>query len=429
MANAVAKAQTISVDRVFLDLDNPRHKPYKTESEVIEYLCREEYVFALAKDIVKLGLNPLELFALIPLDKEKGARRTFMVAEGNRRMCAIKLLHDPDLAPAKLRKDFAKLAEGASDVSHVLGVEFQNKEQVDVWLERIHGGVQAGVGRKPWNSEQKTRHIGDKKNVLAQVVLDYAEKRKFISADQRKGKLTTAQRYLGNTILREMLGLESSSLEDVSRTRPAPDFDLLLETFTRDLINGEVHSRSNSDEIKDYARTLGMTPGLTATRTLAEPLSLTAQTSKKRRITPTRPDKQKHVTYEPDIAQNLKAIPSYKLERIYYSICEISLEDHTPLVAVGTWSFLECLTARCGRSPNSSFLDYLNKNKLNLLGYTQREDVNSIRQALERIAHYGNTTKHHETAATFNGPQLANDMDTLKGLIVKLAVEAKNKGN
>jgi hypothetical protein len=103
--------QTISVDRIFLDLANPRHKPYKTESEVIEYLCREEYVFALAKDIVKIGLNPLELFALIPLDKEKGSRRTFMVAEGNRRMCAIKLLHDPDLAPAKLRKDYAKMAQ------------------------------------------------------------------------------------------------------------------------------------------------------------------------------------------------------------------------------------------------------------------------------------------------------------------------------
>jgi hypothetical protein len=230
-------------------------------------------------------------------------------------------------------------------------------------------------------------------------------------------------------ILREALGLESGSLEDVSRTRPARDFDLLLETFMRDLINGEVHSRKNSDEIKDYARTLGMTPGLTAARTAPESLLLPTQTGKKRRIAPTRPDKQKHITYEPEIAQNLKAIPSYKLERIYYSICEISLEDHTPLVAVGTWSFFECLTARGGRGPSSSFLDYLSKNKLSSLGYTHREDLNSIRQALERIAHYGNTTKHHETAATFNGPQLANDMDTLKSLIVKLAVEAKSKGS
>jgi len=99
--------QSISVDRIFLDLHNPRHKPYSSEAEVIEYLCRYESVYALAKDMSEIGLNPLELFALISLDtKGKITKSTpFMVAEGNRRMCAIKLLNDPDLAPTKLRKD------------------------------------------------------------------------------------------------------------------------------------------------------------------------------------------------------------------------------------------------------------------------------------------------------------------------------------
>ena len=38
---------------------------------------------------------------------------------------------------------------------------------------------------------------------------------------------------------------------------------------------------------------------------------------------------------------------------------------------------------------------------------------------------YGNTTKHHDTAATFNGNQLANDMDCLNGVILKLIEEAQ----
>jgi len=105
----VANTQIVTVDRIFLDLSNPRHKPYKNEAEVIEYLCREEYVYQLARDIANIGLNPLELFALIPLEKRaKGATASYTVAEGNRRMCAIKLLHDPDLAPAKQRKGFQK---------------------------------------------------------------------------------------------------------------------------------------------------------------------------------------------------------------------------------------------------------------------------------------------------------------------------------
>jgi hypothetical protein len=360
------------------------------------------------------------------LEKKKGGRSatSFVVAEGNRRMCAIKLLNDPDLAPAKQRKDFEKLAETAPKVSEVLAVVFDDKSQVDTWLDRIHGGVQGGIGRKPWNAEQKTRHIGDKKNVLAQVILDYAEKRSFISSTDRKGKLTTAQRYLGNTLLREALGIDNSNIEDISRNRPGNDFDLLLKTFMADLVSGVVHSRSNSEDIKEYSRNLGTTEGLTGKRTAPESLSLAAA-GKKRRRSPKEPQRPKHITYEEEISKKLKAIPSYKLEKIYYSICDISLEAHTPLISVGTWSFFECLTAQCGRNSTVAFHDFLSKQKLNTMGFPDRESVNSIRQALQRISIYGNTTKHHDKSANFNGEQLANDMDTLKEVICKLAEEAK----
>jgi hypothetical protein len=427
MNNAVANAQPIPVDRIFLDLVNPRHEPYKTEAEVIEYLCREEYVYALAKDISKIGLNPLELFAVIPLEKKKGNRtaQSYLVAEGNRRMCALKLLNDPDLAPAKLRKDFRSLADNSPKIVDVLGVVFENKDEVDSWLDRIHGGVQGGIGRKPWNAEQKTRHIGDKKNVLAQAVLDYAEKKGLISAEDRRGKLTTAQRYLGNSLLRESIGIDSSNLDDISRNRPEGDFDILVKRFTADLVSGVVHSRSNAEEIREYSRELGTTEGLIGRRNAPESLSAAGSSSKRRRKAPKKPQRPKHLTYETEISQKLKNIPSYKLERIYYSICDISLEDHTPLISVGAWSFFECLTAQCGRDSATPFPDFLSKNKLNSMGFPTRENVNSIRQALQRISVYGNNTKHHDKSANFNGEQLANDMDTLKDVIVKLAEEAK----
>ena len=184
MSDIISEAKTISVDRIFLDLENPRHEPYQNQAQVIEYLCRDEYVYQLAKDIAKHGLNPLELFALIPMDVKKGKGKTqsYVVAEGNRRMCAIMLLNDPELAPAKQRKDFQKLSEQAGKISEVFAVAFDDKKSVDMWLERIHGGIQGGVGRKQWNAEQKTRHLGDKKNILAQAVLDYAEKNKHVGA-------------------------------------------------------------------------------------------------------------------------------------------------------------------------------------------------------------------------------------------------------
>jgi hypothetical protein len=255
--------------------------------------------------------------------------------------------------------------------------------------------------------------------------LDYAEKRAFISPKDRKGKLTTAQRYLGNALLREAIGIDNSNLEDISRNRPGHDFDLLLKTFMTDLVGGVVNSRSNSTDIKEYSRSLGMVPGLTGKRNTPESISFAGRSGRSKRKMPKEPQKPKHITYEEDISQRLKNIPSYKLERIYYSICEISLNEHTPLISVGVWAFFECLTAQCGRNPTVSFPDFLSKTKLNSMGFPDRENVNSFRQALQRISTFGNTTKHHDKSANFSGEQLANDIDTLKDVICKLAEEAK----
>jgi hypothetical protein len=425
MKNALTKIQPIPVERIFLDLSNPRHEPYKTEAEVIEYLCREEQVHSLARDISKIGINPLEIFAVIPADRKSGRAQSFIVAEGNRRMCALKLLDDPDLAPAKYRKDFTKLSEESVKISEVPGIVFEDETELNLWKERIHGGVQGGVGRKPWNPEQKTRHIGDRKNVLAQTVLDYAEQKGFISAEQRRGKLTTAQRYLGNAFLRDALGLDSSNPDDIARDRPEQDFDVLLSKFSSDLVSGKVNSRSNKDDIKRYSRDLAANKTVSGKRVGPESLMPNPTAAKRKRRTPKKPVRPKHITYEQEISDKLKAIPSYKLETIYYSICDISLEDHTPLISVGVWSFFECLTARCGRNPTTSFPDFLSKQKVNQLGFTAREQVASIRDAVQRISSYGNVTKHHDTSANFNGEQLANDMELLKDAILKLADEAK----
>ncbi len=431
MKSAVANAQPIPVDRIFLDLSNPRHKPYQTQSEVIEYLCRAEHVFELAKDIAKIGLNPLELFAVVPVPASgRRAAISYVVAEGNRRLCALKLLHDPDLAPASLRKDFSKLAEKSPEFEEVLGIVFKDKSEANIWLERIHNGPQGGIGRRTWNAEQKTRHFGDKKNAVAQGVLDYAEKKGFISPEDRKGKLTTAQRYLSNPLIREALGIESSNLEDISRTRPEHDFNVVVEKFVGDLVGGkEVHSRSKKEGIEAYSRSLGTIAGLSGARNAPESLSSATGKQGRTRRVPRKPKRPQHIAFEEEISRKLKSIPSYKLERIYYSICQIGLEDHTPLISVGVWSFFECLTARCGRTASTSFPDFLSKEKLNKMSLGDRDSVNSIRQVLQRVSNHGNTTKHHEKSAYFNGEQLANDMDALKAVILRLADEAKAVGS
>src|ERR1700730_6460333 len=184
MADAPKYIEAVPVSRIFLGLSNPRHEPYNAEAKAIARLCNKENVYPLARDIVKHGLNPLERLALVALDKRKGtgANVSYYAAEGNRRLCALKLLNDPDLAPANLRKAFESLSEEwSSPITTVAGAVFDDIESVNLWLDRIHNGPQGGIGRKDWNAEQKQRFDGGSKNRSAQALLDYAETEKMIT--------------------------------------------------------------------------------------------------------------------------------------------------------------------------------------------------------------------------------------------------------
>ena len=122
--------------------------------------------------------------------------------------------------------------------------------------------------------------------------------------------------------------------------------------------------------------------------------------------------------------QNLK---NEKLMRLYYSICSVELDPHAPLVAIGVWAFFETLTSCAGRVDGTSFESFLNKDRLNRFGLGNNNLA--LREAVSRIAGYGNTSKHHPISATFNGDQLNNDVTTLKELILKSIEEATSKIN
>lgn len=419
-------ARMIRFDRVFLNLQNPRHEPFESQDEAIDYLCAKEYVYELAKDLTKVGLNPLELFALLP-SSTTGKRVTYVVGEGNRRLCALMLLNDPNLAPPQERKKFQELAANWEPVPELFAIVFESQEDVDQWIERIHGGLQGGIGRKSWTAEQKTRFSGDRKNIVAQKILDYAETRKMIAPEDRKGKITTAQRFLSNAIFREALGVDASNLEDICRIRTEEDFDKSVRMFVNDLVEGKhVNSRLNKDGIVEYARRFPGKAGLSANKTDPVTISVVPSKKTKRKRHPQKPAKKSHLTYNEEIHEALRAIHSYKLEQLYYSVCKLELADYTPLLSVGVWSFVESLTAFSGRSENTDFYSYLSAQRIQSLNCMPDNSAKSARQAFKRILDFGNTTKHDRVGAMFNGEQLANDFEMIAPIVLKLAIEAKH---
>lgn len=386
-------------------------------------LCHHESILSLARDIAVHGLNPIEQFALISDENAGEGPTTFVVAEGNRRICALKLLHDPDLAPAKLRNGFAQAANGWAGIGPLPSVVFEDRDAVDLWLTRIHDGEQGGIGRRKWSADQSARHTGSDKDKLALTILDYAERKGLISADERKGTLTTVSRYVTKAPVQAALGIDASDLNKIALTKPPGDFDTLLGKFLGDLGSGHVNSRAKgADTFKAYGRELGSitVPGKGE---VVPDLLTRSQSGKPATRRRTKVKARSNLTHEHEIMDALKAIKSQKLVSLYDSITLIPLNPHSPLVSIGAWAFLESLSALAGKGDRADFLSFFSKDRRAKYGLPTGQGAKAVTKALGQLATSGDVTKHDGTAAQFNGDQLANDMDTLKDLILKCAEE------
>ena len=415
--------KTIDIDRVFLDLSNPRHTPFDDQDGAIDYLCRKEHVLPLARDIAINGLNPLELFALLA-----DGDNAYISAEGNRRLCALKLLKDPDLAPADFRKGFEASASEWSPVQQLLAVVFKDRNEVKLWLNRIHAGFADGRGRRQWNAEQKTRNSGYSKNDLAQIILDLGEERRFIAPAERQGRLSTVQRYLGNPLMRDAFGLDISDFPSIETDLPEYDFDIALKRFIGDVAQKSITTRDNASKIADYSHELRNSEGMSGDRVPKYVIAVSGDpTSIKSKSKLKTPKKPTRIASSEELQAVLGDIQNYKLEKLYYSLCALSLPKHTPLLSVGAWSFIETLTALSGRKSNVDFYAYMSAQKLQALGVGDNKDTKSMREAVKRVSEYGNSTKHDPTSAAFNGEQLSNDFETMEKMLIALAKQLEGE--
>ena len=432
--------QFIQLDKIFLDLNNPRHIPHPSEVETINYLCENEDIFNLAKDIALYGLNPLENLAVVK-DNKTG---TYVVVEGNRRLCAIKLLNDPYRAPQKLQKKFSELSKNWKDISELEVIVIEDKENVDLWLTRIHAGQQQGIGRRQWDSEQKTRHFGDSKNTLAQLLLDYAEKEGLLTTDTRRGKLSVVQRFLTNHDFKNLIGI-SNKIEEFNPSEINMEY---FTIFINDVAKGKIDTRthSTSEQIREYVQfnknnedssksddvnnsTCESSYSIDdkiddGTNIIQNNLENIAEKPQSEPIKNISPKPRTKLVNSKDLMDKLKLLNNYKLSKIYYSLNEISVQKHPALITVGIWSFLESLTFLHGRD-GGELSAYIN-NKFSSLGFDSKKHK-AIKEAVQRFHESGNTTKHHPTAANFNYEQIINDFEVITPLLIAIINNINNQ--
>lgn len=300
------KTIEVPINRLYLDQDNARHDPLDNEPEIIEQLLKKEKAGAIAKSIAEAGaLNPLERVGVVAHPAIKGG---YVVIEGNRRVSALKILHDPDKAPTESikRQVLGYKAKGSIVPSLIEVVLFDSEEEAAPWISMRHHGEDGGVGLRPWTVSGKSRHAakvgGQNVNQLAVSLVSYAAKIGLLSeAEKAQVPLTTITRYLGNPIFRHTIGLASN--KEIQIEVPQNEFDSVLKVFLKDSlpksvtgVEPKVHSRSNADEWKRYAKELDATGHSPKTRlTKTVPLKAPSPVSSKLAPKLANPDKRSSV--------------------------------------------------------------------------------------------------------------------------------------
>ena len=210
------KIKPINVNKLLLDVDNPRF-PTSAENQrdAIAKMLELQYerIYRLAKDIVAKGLDPSENIIVYPSEDEEGF---FVVAEGNRRVTALKLLLSPKLASSdKVRKSFEKLKiTQPNDINIINNCVLFDDNHYEHWVNLKHTGQNNGVGRVEWTAPEKARHMARMgKQSYGNQILTFIELNsefyKDIIVKNKLLRITNITRLFGDLKVRDYFNLKS----------------------------------------------------------------------------------------------------------------------------------------------------------------------------------------------------------------------------
>ncbi len=150
------KFENISIVNLELDLYNPRlpkSKQGKDEKTVIEFLLLEAATTELMESIAENDFFVGEMLLVIP---DSSDNKKFIVIEGNRRLSAVQLLNNPELASVK-KKEVRSIAESAKYTPKNLPcLRFDNREEIQKFIGFVHI-----TGKKSWRMLEKARYLND----------------------------------------------------------------------------------------------------------------------------------------------------------------------------------------------------------------------------------------------------------------------------
>jgi hypothetical protein len=160
--------RTINIVRLKLDEQNPRipksiRESKPTEQQLIEYMLLDASLIELMLAIGQNGYFPGEQL-LVVLDTTDNKYR---VIEGNRRLSAVKLLNNPELATVQKSKVQQVIKETTERPTEIPCLIFDNEQEIHKYL-----GFKHITGIKEWRSLEKARYLyGLKESLFSDKII------------------------------------------------------------------------------------------------------------------------------------------------------------------------------------------------------------------------------------------------------------------
>jgi hypothetical protein len=252
----------LKIDDILLSLDNPRLEEAKDQEQALSFMVANqgEKIYRLAEDIAKNGLSPLDTIAVYPSMEYKGK---YVVAEGNRRITAIKILNNPviiSLINDSLFRKFLSLRDIYKNlITEVEAVVFNNPtdEMLTHWIETRHMGEQYGIGVARWNSKQKMRF--DKKVRQVNTLIDFwneLESKGILTSKEIESITITNWNRILRPTGRRFLGLDYINGSYIIPVNNLADFIKKIRAVQKKLAHKTVSIVYGEDDIKAFIKSV-----------------------------------------------------------------------------------------------------------------------------------------------------------------------------
>ncbi len=448
------RIENFSIGEILLDEGNYRFKKAENQRGCIEkiYSNNPSNFKNLMQSIAEDDLGEL-LLIYINENNEK------IVLDGNRRAAAIKVLHEPELAPASTLERFAKKLLQQTSFNFD-GIQAQVSNSKDLIYKTVYERHAAGKGksRLNWTALASARFRFDQKEdegqdwrataLIFEVEKEYPEFSGFIDTDYshevfRRIVHTAIQ---NNVISSDIFSERDMRIKKASKKLIKDAIDK-AKSFLNHMEDKEISlSRGkgiyadkkgiedflssyekipNNEEDKDFTNENFDANAKNADKPVSSSnLGVKGSSSNSQGRNNTTKSNSTKIKESKNIIKKLHQINNDKLLQLYKSLYTVSLIEHPSLIMVGAWSFYESLATALGKRADVSMTAFLN-NKIN--SHTNdKGKKNSMKSSLNYIHNEGNCIKHGAEYYSLDAKPLINHFNVLEGFTVEMLDEIKN---